>query len=118
MYALRNLEGGALFSGPRMRLGSQKVPHMWYPRTREKQQNVFWGAIPHITMACVSNISFSDNFVQKKISLSYSRNLCQNIKYSMDSTCLSANSLGCLLSKMGSFVFVFCYFGILWPSKP
>ena len=34
---------------------------MWYPRTREKQQNVFWGAIPHITMACVRNISFSDN---------------------------------------------------------
>ena len=63
MYALRNLEG---FSGPRTRLGSQKVPHMWYPCTQEKQQNVFWGVIPHMPMACLSNILFSDNFVQKK----------------------------------------------------
>ena len=42
------------------------VSHMWYPRTQEKRQNVFWGVISHITMACLSNISFSDNFVQKK----------------------------------------------------
>ena len=62
IYALRDLEGGDWFSGSRTQLGSQKVPHMWYPCTQEKQQNVFWGAIPHITMACVSNISFSDNF--------------------------------------------------------
>ena len=66
MYALRNLEGGAWFSGSRTWLGSQKVPNMWYPHTQEKRQNVLWGAIPHITMACVRNISFSDNFVQKK----------------------------------------------------
>ena len=66
IHALRKPEGGAWFSGSRTRLGSQKVSHMWYPRTQEKQQNVFWGVISHIPMACLSNISFSDNFVQKK----------------------------------------------------
>ena len=56
-------------------------------------------------MACVSNTVYHlVTTLSKKIEkLSLSRNLCQNIKYSMDSTCLSANSLGCLLSKMGSF---------------
>ena len=66
IYALTKCECSDWVSGSRMRLDCQKVSHMGYPRTQEKQQNVFWGVISHIPIACVSNISISDNFVKKK----------------------------------------------------
>ena len=65
-YVLRRPEGSDWFSGTRMRLDCQKVSHMGYPHIQEKQQNAFWGVISHIPIACVSNISISDNFVKKK----------------------------------------------------
>ena len=66
IFALTKCECSDWVSGSRMRLDCQKVSHMGYPHTQEKRQIVFWGVISHIPIAWVSNISISDNFVQKK----------------------------------------------------